>query len=171
MSATGSAAFDSTGVAAFSTGFAGLTAFSTAGFASFSTAFAAGFAGAAAAGFAWRSAIGGYPRSDPPHAGAAQSRCLQTSRLLRRCRSTLPKPAANRPKPAPLGRSLIIRSLVCSFCSHHRQLVDSAKSSTALFVATIARWWMGAMVVVCKDPPLGSGGYSEEMTAGKEISP
>jgi hypothetical protein len=46
-------------------------------------------------------------------------------------------------------------------------MVDPAKPSTALFVATIARWWTAAMVVVRKDPPLGSGGYAEEMTAGK----
>jgi hypothetical protein len=50
-------------------------------------------------------------------------------------------------------------------------MVDPAKPSTALFVATIARWWMGAIVVVRKDPPLGSGGYAEELTAGNEIIP
>jgi hypothetical protein len=38
-------------------------------------------------------------------------------------------------------------------------------------LATIARWWMGAIVVVRKDPPLGSGGYAEELTAGNEIIP
>jgi hypothetical protein len=50
-------------------------------------------------------------------------------------------------------------------------MVDPAKPSTALFVATIARWWTAAMVVVRKDPPLGSGGYAEELTAGNEIIP